>query len=232
MTGKPTIVLVHGALTDASVWSAVATDLRAKGYTTIAPAMALRSLRGDAEYLAAFLDTIDGPFVLVGHSYGGSVISHPRVRKAGLKSLVFVAAFIQDANESAGELNSRWSGSKFGEGTITVRPTPDGSDVYLQPQHFAEVYAADLSAQQVATLAAAQRPIDPRALGETFAEEATWKTIPTWVVVTTEDSSIPSDAQRAMAERAKARIVEVAASHAVPLSQPTKVAQAIEQAAE
>ena len=213
------------------MWSAVATDLRAKGYTTIAPALALRSLKSDAEYLAAFLDTLHGPLVLVGHSYGGSVTSHPRVKKAALKSLVFVAAFIQDANESAGELNGRWPGSKFGEAAITVRPTPDGSDVYLQPQHFAEVYAADLSAQQIATLASAQRPIDPKALGETFAEEATWKTVPTWVVVTTEHSSIPTEAQRAMAERAKARIVEMAASHAVPLSQPAAVAQVIEQAA-
>ena len=228
---KPTVVLVHGALTDASVWSGVSKSLRSKGYTTIAPALALRSLEEDAHYLSAFLDTLAEPFVLVGHSYGGSVISHPAVKKAGLKALVFVAAFIQEAGETAGELNGRWPGSKLGDATAMVRPTPDGNDLYLRPEHFAEVYAADLDDEQVATLASAQRPIDPKALGESFSGEPTWKSVKSWVVVSSNDSSIPTAAQRAMAQRADAQIVEVVASHAVPLSQPAAVAQAVEQAA-
>jgi pimeloyl-ACP methyl ester carboxylesterase len=228
---KPTIVLVHGALTDASVWSGVSKNLRSKGYTTIAPALALRSLEEDAKYLSAFLDTLIGPFVLVGHSYGGSVISHPLAKKSTLKALVFVAAFIQDSKETAGELNSRWPGSKLGDKAVIVRLTPTGSDLYLLPDHFAEVYAADLTEEQVATLASAQRPIDLNALGESFSEEPTWKSIPTWAVISSQDSSIPTEAQRAMAQRAGARIVEVAASHAVPLSQPSAVAETVEQAA-
>ena len=228
---KPPVVLVHGALTDASTWSGVSTSLRSRAYTTIAPALALRSLKEDAQYLSTFLDTLAEPFVLVGHSYGGSVISHPVVKKAGLKALVFVAAFIQDAGETAGELNGRWPGSKLGEPTTMVRPTPDGNDLYLRPERFAEVYAADLADEQVATLGSAQRPIDPKALGESFSGEPTWKSIRSWAVISSKDSSIPVKAQRAMAQRADAQIIEVMASHAVPLSQPAAVAQAVARAA-
>lgn len=227
MTEKPTVVLVHGALTDASIWSSVSRKLRAEGYTTIAPALALRSLHQDAEYLAAFLDTLTGPFVLVGHSYGGSVISHPSANKRGLKALVFVAAFIQDTKETAAELNARWPGTKLGEATTMIRPTPGGTDLYLKPDHFAEVYASDLDEEEVATLASAQRPIDIKALSEAFLETPTWKFTPSWAVISTDDASIPSGAQSAMAARANARVVEVAASHAVPISHPDTVVEVI-----
>ncbi|WP_204101496.1 alpha/beta fold hydrolase [Occallatibacter savannae] len=151
MADKPMIVLVHGALTDASVWSATASELRNSGFSTIAPAIPLRGLQSDVEYLSAFVDTLEGPFVLVGHSYGGSVISHPRLAKAKLKSLVFVSAFVQDEGETAGELNARWPGSKLTEATTIVRNHPDGQELYLKPEAFAEVYAADLPAEQIST---------------------------------------------------------------------------------
>src|ERR1700735_1606205 len=103
----PTIVLVRGALTDASVWNGVSGKLQGEEFSTVAPAMPLRGLHTDAEYLASFLDTIDGPVVIAGHSYGGSVISHPDIGKGRVKGLIFVAAFAPDAGESTGELNGR-----------------------------------------------------------------------------------------------------------------------------
>jgi len=231
MTSTPTIVLVHGALTDASVWSGVAARLHSGGHHTIAPAMPLRGLQSDAEYLSAFLDTLTEPFLLVGHSYGGSITSHPLVSKPGLKGLVLVSAFVQDAGETAGELNGRWLGSSLGEATTIVRSYSGGNDMYLQPKHFAEVYAGDLSPQQVQFFASAQRPIDVKALSECFTGTPTWKTVPAYAVLSTKDRSLPPQAQRIMAERANARIVEVKASHASPLSQADAVAAVIAQAA-
>jgi pimeloyl-ACP methyl ester carboxylesterase len=227
MSSKPLIVLVHGALTDASVWNSVAEQLQRNGYTTLAPAMPLRSLHADAEYLSSILTTVEGPVVLIGHSYGGSVISHPILTKHALISLVFVSAFLQDSGETARELNGRWPGSKLGETTAVIRPYPGGNDLYLKADSFAEVYAGDMSPQQARILAAAQRPIDPKALGESFIESPTWRNVPTWVVVSTEDSSIPTEAQRLMAARARATMIEVAASHASPLSQAKAVAEHI-----
>jgi pimeloyl-ACP methyl ester carboxylesterase len=115
-----------------------------------------------SEYLSSILTTVEGPFVLVGHSYGGSVISHPIFTKHALKSLVFISAFLQDSGEAAGELNGRWPGSKLGETTTIVRLYPGGNDLYLKAESFAEVYAGDLSPQQAKVLAAAQRSIDPK----------------------------------------------------------------------
>jgi pimeloyl-ACP methyl ester carboxylesterase len=132
--------------------------------------MPLRSLHADAEYLSSILTAVEGPFVLVGHSYGGSVISHPILTKHALKSVVFVSAFLQDSGEAADELNGRWPGSKSGETTTIIRPYPGGNDLYLKADSFAEVYAGDLSPQQAKVLAAAQRPIDSKALGESFQE--------------------------------------------------------------
>jgi pimeloyl-ACP methyl ester carboxylesterase len=125
----PEIVLVHGALTDASVWNAVAARLQSQGFPTIAPALPLRGLGSDAAYLSAFLETIKGPFVLVGHSYGGSIISHPALAKHDLKALVFISAFAPDSGESTADLNGRWPGSKLSQSATIVRPYPGGQDL-------------------------------------------------------------------------------------------------------
>ena len=123
-TSSPSdMVLIHGALTDASVRNAVAERLQREGFTTLAPALPLRGLNSDAAYLSVFLDTLKGPFVMVRHSYGGSAISHPAVARHALKALVFVAAFAPEPGESTGELNGRWPGSKLIASTIIVRPT-------------------------------------------------------------------------------------------------------------
>lgn len=148
-----------------------------------------------------------------------------------LKSVVFVSAFVPDSGEAAGELNGRWPGSKLGETTTIVRQYPGGTELYLKPEHFAEVYAGDLETGQVQLLASAQRPPDLRALSESFIGAPTWKTVPAWAVVSSEDFSIPPQAQQAMAERANARIVVVKAFHASPLSQSESIAKVIQQAA-
>ncbi|GFZ87229.1 alpha/beta fold hydrolase [Dyella caseinilytica] len=231
MPKQPTIVLVHGALTDASVWNEVAKHLQSLGYTTVAPAIPLRGLHSDAEYLSAFLKTIEEPFILVGHSYGGSIISHPALGGYQIKALVFVAAFAPDAGESTGELNGRFPGSKLGEATIVLRECPGGTDLYLQPNHFSDVYAGDLPPNAVALMAAAQRPLNVSALSETFDSAPTWSSVRSWTVVASADSSLPADAQRFMAKRAGSIVTEVEASHALPVSKPSAVAAVIAEAA-
>jgi pimeloyl-ACP methyl ester carboxylesterase len=230
-SGTPTIVLVHGALTDASVWNGVAELLRGRGFPTIAPAMPLRALAADVDYLDAFLDTIEGPVVLAAHSYGGTVVSHPRLDRAAIVGLVYAAAFQPDAGETTAELNYRFPGSKLGERTTEVRQRPGGADLYLRPSDFAEVYAADVPAHKRELMAQAQRPIDPAALNESFDGEPSWRRIPSWAVVSTSDNSLPPEAERFMARRAGSTAIEVDASHAVPVSRPAEVAEAIRAAA-
>lgn len=231
MAHKPTIVLVHGALTDASVWNGVAAHLHRLGFTTLAPAMPLRGLCLDADYLASVLATVEGSIVVAGHSYGGSIISHPAILRDTLKALVFVAAFMPDEGETTGELNGRWPGSKLGEATAAIRPFPGGQDLYLRPDCFRDVYAGDLTPDTIALMAAAQRPLATAALGESFDGRPTWSTRPSWAVVTINDHSLPVAAQRFMAQRARATTTEVEASHAVPVSRPEVVAGVIAAAA-
>lgn len=224
-------MLVHGALTDASVWHGVIAELQRRGRRVLAPAMPLRGLASDVAHLRRFLDTIEGPVTVVAHSYGGSVISDPDALTPAVRSLAFVAAFQPDRGETAGELNYRWPGSKLTPDTTLVRETPDGNDLYLRTEHFAEVYAADVDPVTAAVFAAAQHPIDPAALDESFTGEATWRTLPSWALVATADCSIPTEALRDMAERAGSTVVELDSSHAVPLAHPAETAALILAAA-
>jgi pimeloyl-ACP methyl ester carboxylesterase len=228
---SPTIVLVHGALTDASVWSGVTQRLQDRGFTVLAPAMGLRSLAADAGYLSAFVDTIDGPVVLAGHSYGGTIISHPATATDGVRALVFVSAFQPDTGESTGELNGRFPGSKLGPATTTIRPAPGGQDLYLKPEDFAEVYADDLPPTTVALMAATPRPISTTALDDAFDGDPTWRATPSWALVSTRDGSLPAETQRFMARRAGSTTEEVASSHASPLSEPQAVTDLVLAAA-
>ncbi len=173
-----TVVLVHGALTDASVWHPLIAELQHRGHPVLAPAMAMRSLTADAAYLHRVLATIPGPIVLADHSYGGSVISHPGAITPAVGALVFLAAFQQDAGETAGELNYRFPGSRLTPDTTRLRDYDGDSDLYLRSECFADVYAGDLAADQVAVMAAAQHPLDPAALSETFTGQATWRSLP------------------------------------------------------
>jgi pimeloyl-ACP methyl ester carboxylesterase len=223
----PTIVLVHGALTDASVWHGVIAELHQRGHRVHAPALPMRGLACDVAYLRSFLTTVEGPVLVAGHSYGGSVISDPAALTDAVRGLVFVAAFQQDTDETAGELNARFPGSRLVPETTIVRAYPGGNDMYLRPEDFAEVYAADVDAATAAVMAAAQHPIDPAALDETFTGRATWRSLPSWALIATVDRSIPTEAQRFMAERAGSTITEIDSAHAAPVAHPVATAHLI-----
>ncbi|MFF5442120.1 alpha/beta fold hydrolase [Streptomyces achromogenes] len=231
---KPTVVLEHGAFADGSSWNGVITRLRADGYPVIATADPLRGPASDAAALRTVLGHIKGPKVLVGHSYGGSVISEAAAGDPDVKVLVYVAAFLPAPGESALELTDKFPGSTLSDALdpVTYRQA-DGTaatDLYIRQDEFRHQFAADVPAGQAALMAAGQRPIAQAALVEK-ATVAAWKTKPSWDIVTTEDLNIPAAAQRFMAERAHARTTEVAASHSVAVSRPRLVADVIERAA-
>ncbi|MGX4733444.1 alpha/beta fold hydrolase [Kitasatospora griseola] len=230
---KPTVVLEHGAFADTSSWNGVIARLRHDGYPVVAAANPLRGPASDAAALRSVIDHIDGPVVLVGHSYGGSVISAAAVGEPRVKALVYVAAFLPAPGESALQLTGQFPGSTLAGALDPVPyPLPDGStgtDLYIQQGKFRAQFAADVPAEKAALAAAAQRPIAQAALTEP-ATAAAWQTVPSWDIVTTQDLNIPAAAQRFMSERAHARTTEVAASHSVAVSHPDLVAGVIEKA--
>ncbi|MEU1087504.1 alpha/beta fold hydrolase [Streptomyces sp. NPDC005576] len=233
---RPTIVLEHGAFADAASWDGVVTRLERAGYPVVAAANPLRGPATDAAYLRSVLENIDGPVVLVGHSYGGTVISQAAVGLEGkVKALVYIAAFLPDAGESSLGLTNKFPGSTLGDAIESVNYTlPDGSqgaDVYIKPENFRHQFAADVPAAKARLMAAGQRPVAAAALEEP-STQAAWKTIPSWSLVTTEDLNIPVAAQRFMAVRAHAHTTEIDASHAVSVSRPDAVTRVVEKAAQ
>jgi pimeloyl-ACP methyl ester carboxylesterase len=216
---KPTIVLVHGAWADGSSWNAVASRLQQRGYTVIAPANPLRGLNADAAYLSSVLDTITGPVILVGHSYGGMVMTNAANGHANVKALVYIAAFAPDTGETVLSLAQMNRGGELTPANLVFRPYGTGLDVYIATGAFRDVFAGDLSARDTALMAAEQRPIDEGALATSSGPPA-WKTIPSWYMVATEDHAIPPATERFMAKRAGAVTVEVNSSHVAMISQP------------
>jgi pimeloyl-ACP methyl ester carboxylesterase len=227
---KPTIVLEHGAFADASGWNGVTKRLQQDGYTVIAPANPERGLASDSAYLSSILDTIQGPIVLVGHSYGGAVITNAANGHANVKALVFIAAFAPDAGETVGGLAALNPGTGLIPQNLVVRPYPGGADGYINPAVFHQVFAGDLSAQTAAIMAASQRPSDLSILSEHSGKPA-WKTIPSWYMVASNDMTIPPATERFMAQRANATTVEVASSHVAMMSHPHAVENLIVAAA-
>ncbi|GGW98292.1 alpha/beta hydrolase [Streptomyces malachitofuscus] len=231
---KPTVVLVHGAFADSTSWNGVVKQLRQEGYPVVAAATPLRGLSSDAAYVRELLAGVDGPVVLAGHSYGGSVITNAARGADNVKALVYIAAFIPDRGESALELAAKYPGSTLGEALRPVPVTlPDGSqgaDLYIEQGKFPHQFAADVPENTAALMAVTQRPVSGAALEEDSSEPA-WKSIPSWALVATEDLNIPPRTQSFMAERADAHTVEVRASHAVSVSRPDDVARIIERAA-
>ena len=224
----PTVVLVHGAFAESASWNGVISRLQDQGYTVIAAANPLRSLSGDAELVASILDSIEGPVVLVGHSYGGSVISNAALGKDNVKALVFVAAFAPEEGENIVVLSGRSPGGTLGE-TLESVPLSDGTtDLYIRQEEYHQQFAADAPAEQAALDAVTQRPQRDVAQNEGSGPPA-WKSIPSWFVFGELDKSIPLEVHRFMAERAEAReVVEIeGASHAVGVSHPEEVADVI-----
>jgi pimeloyl-ACP methyl ester carboxylesterase len=238
-TPKPTIVLVHGAWANTASWSDVIQRLQKDGYTAVAPPNPLQSLNGDAQTITDFLQTIPGPIVLVGHSYGGMVISNAATGNSNVRALVYDDAFIPDEGESALALDSSQPGSVLGAGPPNTvfnfvpfaGAAPGDALLYVKPSVFLQGFANDLPAKQGAVLSATQAPVTFSALTTPSGPPA-WKTIPSWDLVGTIDNAIPSSIQLFMANRAQARITEVKAGHLSMISQPHAVTQVIEDAAQ
>jgi pimeloyl-ACP methyl ester carboxylesterase len=229
---KPTIVLVHGAFADASGLDTVIRRLQRDGYRVIAPANPLRSLSGDSAYLKALLKTVSGPVVLVGHSYGGAVITNAATGNANVKALVYLAAYALDKGETVASIGTKFPGSHLTPDALNQVPlTGGGADLYIKPDKFRDVFLSNrLSAARAAVLAATQRPAAAAGFAEVSGTPA-WKTIPSWYLVARQDHAIPPAAERSMAKRAKAHTVEVNAPHAVYLTDPGAVTRLILDAA-
>lgn len=230
---KPTVVLVHGAFADSTSWNGVVKILEKDGYPVIAAANPLRSLKGDSEYVANILAGIKTPVVLVGHSYGGPVISEAAYGNNNVKALVYVSALAPEAGESTAALAGRFPGSTLGPTLAApVALANGGKDLYIQQDKFHDQFAADVSQADAKLMAATQRPVTEAALNEAATEPA-WKAIPSWFVYGDKDKNIPPQAMAFMAERAHAKqtVVVKGASHVVMVSNPKVVAGIIEAAA-
>jgi len=234
-TPKPTIVFVHGGWADSSGWNDEISDLERRGYPVIAPANPLRRLDTDAAYIRSVLQTISGPIVLVGHSYGGAVISNAAVGVPNVKALVFIAAFAPDKGESLLQLVTMNPGTQIGPATLDVRPYPlpdggTGTDLYLKKSAFHDAFAGDLPLEVTDQMQATQRPFSNEAF-VSLSDEPAWRTIPSWYLVSTQDHAIPPATQRFMAQRAHASVSEVKTSHVAMMSQPEATTRLILQAA-
>jgi pimeloyl-ACP methyl ester carboxylesterase len=240
---RPTIVLEHGAWADASSWDGVIQRLEQAGYTVDAPPNPLRGLSYDSTYLADYLATISGPIILVGHSYGGAVITNAATGNPSVKALVYVDAFIPAQGETLLQLIAAQPGSCLAGNPADVFTTvpypgaPAGdADLYLKTAPdssypgFAQCFANGLPAGQAAVLAATQRPLAFSAANTPSGTPA-WLTIPSWSVIGTADHVIPPAEQLIMSKRAGAHITEINAGHLSLISDPGAVAGVIIQAA-
>src|SRR5881396_464361 len=237
---KPSIVLVHGAWADGSSWSRVVGLLQVQGYTVYVPPNPLRGLASDSAYIASFLQSITGPIILVGHSYGGAVITNAATGNPNVKALVYVDAFPPDEGESLASLSSvppppgQSPSCLAGDPTQVfnfVQLTGGDVDLYIKPSLFPSCFANDQPLTQAAVLASSQRPVPLSALPQQSGVPA-WRTIPSWYLVGTIDRVIPPWAQLFMAQRAGATIVQVRASHLSMLSRPEAIIGLIDAAAE
>jgi pimeloyl-ACP methyl ester carboxylesterase len=231
---KPTVVLVHGAWADASSWNPVASELQGQGFTVLAPANLLRGVAIDAPYIASFLaQRTSGPVVLVGHSYGGFVITNAATGVENVKALVYVDAFLPDEGENVFQILGG-SGSALDipdpTAVFDIAGYPGGpvgdAEAFLKPDTVDQSFAQDLPEADRRLIAAGQRPITLGA-NTTPSGPPAWKTLPSWAVIGTEDRVIPPATQRSMAERAGATVTEVAGSHVSMVSHPQVTVDAI-----
>lgn len=231
---KPTIVLVHGAFADASSWSGVIAKLEKDGYPVVAVANPLRSVKGDGDYVRRIVAGLKTSVVLVGHSYGGSVISEAASKGGNIKSLVYVAAFAPDVGESALALTGKFPGSTLPPTLAQPVELADGvKDLYIQQSKFHDQFAADVPAKDAKLMAATQRPVTDFALGQANSN-AGWKDISSWFVYGDADKNIPPETLAWMAKRANSKetVVVKGASHVIMVSHPGTVAKIIEAAAQ
>ena len=224
---QPTVVLVHGAFADASSFARVIPELLADEIPVVAPAVPMRSLSGDGAYVASAVRQIDGPVILVGHSYGGAVITVAGVED-NVRALVYLSAYALDEDESLGELQGRFPDSALAEGLVYRKFPVDGStetgtDATVDVGKFPAIFAGDVEEELAKTLAVSQRPLAGAAFTEK-ASAAAWKTKPSWGSVATADRTINPDVERFGYQRAGTTVTEIHSSHLVMLSHPEEVA--------
>jgi pimeloyl-ACP methyl ester carboxylesterase len=229
-------LLVHGAFADASSWNGVIERLQQQeGYTVIAPPNPLRGVAVDSAYIASLLNQIDGPVLLIGHSYGGAVITNAATSASNVVGLVYVAAFAPDEGENLGDVENSSKDSVLNAALVQyIYPTGhDGEtsvEFAINPARIQEAFAADLPAETTALMAATQRPVAAAAFSDVSGPPA-WRKLPSWAVVATGDTAAGADVVRAHARRAGADIVEVEGSHVIMISQPQAVTDHILKAA-
>jgi pimeloyl-ACP methyl ester carboxylesterase len=229
----PTVVLVHGAFADASSFAQVIPELLADGTPVVAPAVPNRSLSGDAAYVSSVIRQVKGPVVLVGHSYGGAVITVAGMED-NVKALVYLSAYALDVGESLGELQGRFPESPLAKALVyTPFPidgsTETGTDVSVAVGQFPDIFAGDVDPSLAAVLAVSQRPLAAVAFTEP-ASAAAWKTKPAWGSVAIADRTINPEVERFGYRRASMTTVEIDSSHLVMLSHPKEVAELIREA--
>jgi pimeloyl-ACP methyl ester carboxylesterase len=230
---EPTVVLVHGAFADASSFARVIPELLADGLPVVAPAVPMRSLAGDAAYIESVIRQIDGPVILVGHSYGGAVITVAGIQE-NVRALVYLSAYALEEGESLGELQGRFADSPLAAGlvyrTYPVEGTADtGTDVFVDVAKFPGIFAGDVEPELARVLAVGQRPLAGAAFGEP-ASAAAWKTKPAWGSVSINDHTINPEVERFGYKRAGITTIEIDSSHLVMLSHPKEVADLIRTA--
>jgi pimeloyl-ACP methyl ester carboxylesterase len=231
---KPTIVLVHGAFAESSSWDGVIDPLTSEGHQVVCAANPLRGLASDAESVTDLVRSIEGPVVLVGHSYAGSVISNVDADAGEIIGLVYVNAFAPDAGEHCFQLAAMFPGSMLGEETVRPVPRSDGTtDFYVARENFHDIVCQDVPADKAAQMAATQRPATQEALTEPSGEHPLWKDVPCWFLIGEADHVIPAELQRFMAERARARrtVAIEDASHVIAVSRPDATVHPILEAA-
>jgi pimeloyl-ACP methyl ester carboxylesterase len=227
----PTVVLVHGGFADASCWNGVIDRLQRDGLATLAPANPLRGLVIDSTYVANVVKTIQGPVLLVGHSYGGLVITNVGAQVANAIGLVYVAAMAPDEDETMQDVAANYPKTPIFDALrpASVAASEAEADFIIDPASYRAVFAADLPEAQTRVLAATQRPFVGAALS-TPSGPAAWKTLPSWYAVATADRAIHPDLERFYAKRMGATTIEVEASHSIMVSRAGEIADLIRSA--
>lgn len=227
---EPSIVLVHGAFAESTSWTSIIEKLLAQSLDVTAVANPLRSLAGDAAYVRDVVDGIGGPVILVGHSYGGAVITEAAADNPAVVALVYVGAFAPAHQENAFDLSAKFPGSTLGAALNAYPVSSGGNELAIRPDLFHDQFAADVPAAVAAVMATVQRPVTQAALVEGLpTEQPAWTTLPSWFVFGDQDRNIPVELHRFMAERADARATTeiVGASHALSVSTPDAVVDCI-----
>jgi pimeloyl-ACP methyl ester carboxylesterase len=227
MTGRPNIVLVHGAWADGSCWTGVIERLQEAGYAVRAPQFPLTSLADDVARLRQVLAFQDGPTIVVGHSYGGQIMTALGTDAPNVAGLVYIAAFGLDEGESLGALLAQGPVAP----ALVHRFTDQRGFVWLSEEDYVGHFAADVEPRQARVMWAVQQPLAGSAFAEVMAVPA-WKSLPSWFLVAKDDEALPPDAERGFAARMGATTVEVSASHVAMVSHPDEVASLVERAAE